>query len=589
MPSGRRTSLSTRDARTSPTKGSARAARATGARTGTANSSARAARAKGSARARIKGSARSDAASRDQRAAGTEDPAQIGPPRIGPPRIAPPRIAPPRIAPLYKRLPHGPHRLARNEVILNQRARIHGALVEAVARNGYEETSVKQVIGLAGVSRRSFYEQFANKQACFLVTFDLIARRELQQIRRAYLASDGTLEQRTLASFQRFAHTVAEDRNSAVLAVLEAQTAGVPGVLRLRKAIGACEHMLVQSFTPSFDATPLPIPVVRGIAGGLHGIASSFLRQQQQARRAPARGRARAAQQHAHAARDRAPATQQHAPATHQHAPAAQQHAPAAQRHACAGSDLAREMLTWTLLFQTPAAESMSEQMAARLTTRIREISSAYGHGLGGAEATSRDERTRLLQSILRLATREDYRVLSAPQIADEANVPIDAFCQLFADKDECYLDALDMIGDELLAIAADPDLVSGRWPHAVRRVLSELLRYLAEHPLQTRTLAQEAFFAGPQALERVLDLSHSIATLLTEGAPAPASGALTVDAIAGALWHTIRCQVAAGRIPLLAALCEHLTFIVLAPYIGADAAASFLSEEPAALAAVSS
>src|SRR5271170_7931966 len=78
-----------------------------------------------------------------------------------------------RTGPIYKRLPHGPHRLERNEVILHQRARIHGAMVEAIACNGYEGTSVKQVIGLAGVSRRSFYEQFANKEACFLATCDL--------------------------------------------------------------------------------------------------------------------------------------------------------------------------------------------------------------------------------------------------------------------------------------------------------------------------------------------------------------------------------------------------------------------------------
>ena len=50
-------------------------------------------------------------------------------------------------------------------------------MVEAVAADGYEATSVKQLIGLAGVSRRSFYEQFANKQECFLATFDLLAQR----------------------------------------------------------------------------------------------------------------------------------------------------------------------------------------------------------------------------------------------------------------------------------------------------------------------------------------------------------------------------------------------------------------------------
>jgi AcrR family transcriptional regulator len=435
------------------------------------------------------------------------------------------------VAPLYKRLPHGPHRLERSEVVLHQRARIHGAMVEAVARSGYDETSVKQIIGLAGVSRRSFYEQFANKQECFLATFDLIVRRELASVRRAYLAADGPLEERARAVFEAVAKVTREDRSAAVLVVLESQRAGLPGVLRLRRATGACEQMLACSFAELPGATPLPKPIIRAIAGGLHGAASSFLRQE-----------------------------------------------PAST------VDIAEELLRWTLLFQTPAVADMTERMAVGLTARLREISSTYGHGLGvSAEAVSRDERTRLLHAVLRLVTREDYRALSAPQIADEANVSVDAFCELFDDKDDCFLAAIDMAGDELLAIAADPDLVSDDWPRAVRRVIAELMGYLADHPLQTRTLAQEAFFAGSAPLERTVELSRSIATLLTEGAPDVAQGRFTADAVAGAIWHVVRCQVAAGRIQLLAALSDHLAYVVLAPFIGAEAAIEIVTEDRSA------
>ncbi len=432
------------------------------------------------------------------------------------------------IAPLYKRLPHGPHRLARDEVMLNQRARIHGAMVEAVARSGYEETSVKQVIGLAGVSRRSFYEQFANKQECFLATFDVIVRRGFQQVRRAYLATDGTLEERARASFERFAQATAEDRNASTLAVLEAQTAGVDGALRLCRAIGICEQMLAQGFAQAPGAAALPVPIVRGIAGGLHGIACASLRHQPNGVRL----------------------------------------------------DLVAEMLEWTMCFHAPTAERITARLTADLTLRIREIASIYGHGLNGAQAASHDERTRMLGAALRLATREAYHTLSAPQIADEANVSLEAFWEQFAGRDECYLAALDMVSDALLAIAADPELVSDAWPRAVRRVLAQLMRHLADHPLHTRTLVHEGFFAGADACERIAELAHSLATLLIEGAPAEASGRLTADAVAGAIWHTICCQVAAGRIPLLAALSDQLAYLVLAPHIGAGAAAELLLQE---------
>jgi AcrR family transcriptional regulator len=435
-----------------------------------------------------------------------------------------------RVTPLYKRLPHGPHRLERGEVILNQRARIHGAMVEAIARGGYEGTSVKQVIGLAGVSRRSFYEQYANKQECFLVTFDLIVRRELEHAKRAYVAAGGSLEDRASAAARQFAQTIESDRNAIILVALEAQRAEHVGALRLRKATSACEQLLARGFAESPDAVALPLPITRGIVGGLHGVLSAFLRQP--------------------------------------------------RADAAAHAKLARELVHWMMLFQTPAAQNMSERMATGVAARMREISSACGHRLGGADDASRDERTRLLQSMLRLVTHDDYRTLSAPQIADEANVSVDVFCEQFTDKQDCFLSALDMVGDDLLAIAADPDLVSSDWARAVRRVLAELMRYLAEHPLKARTIAQEAFFAGSEAVDRTIDLSHSIATLLTEGAPNEAHGRYTTDAVAGAIWHTIRCQVMGGRIELLPALADHLAYVVLAPYIGAEEAVEIVTEE---------
>ena len=437
-----------------------------------------------------------------------------------------------RVEPLYKRLPHGPHRLERNEVILHQRSRIFGAMIEVVGTDGYEATSVKQTIALAGVSRRSFYEMFANKEECFLAAFDLLARRDVKQITTAYAAADGSLEDRLRAGLRRFARMTVEDRKATVLVVLEAQRAGPIGVLRVRRALGACEQLLTRTFAETPGATPLPTPIVRGIVGGLHASASAYLRD----------------------------------PDT------------------LGELDIAEEMLRWTLLFQTPAAESMAESLAATATLRMREISAVHGPGLTGAEPTSHDERTRSMQAVLRLAAQEDYRELSGPQIADEANVPIEVFCELFSGKSACFLAALEMIGDELLGIAADPDLISEDWPGAVRRVLAELMGYLAAHPLHARTLTQEAFFAGSEALEHTIELSHSIATLLTEGAPVSAAQtSLTTEAIAGAIWHTIRCHVTGGRPQLLAAVSDQLAYIVLAPYLGADAAAEILAErEPA-------
>src|SRR3979490_221775 len=125
------------------------------------------------------------------------------------------------LAPLYRRLPPGPHRLERAEGLRHQRMRMHGAMVEAVAADGYQGTSVREVIALAGVSRRSFYEHFANKQECLLATFDVIACSAMRRAGEAYLASDGPFERRLRAALAEFAGAIARNRKAAELVIVQ--------------------------------------------------------------------------------------------------------------------------------------------------------------------------------------------------------------------------------------------------------------------------------------------------------------------------------------------------------------------------------
>jgi AcrR family transcriptional regulator len=432
-------------------------------------------------------------------------------------------------APLYQRLPHGPHRLAPEEVVRNQRTRMHGAMIEAVAINGYERTSVKQVVGLAGVSRRSFYEQFANKQECFLATYDVIARRGADRVSAAYRDARGDAEQRMQAGFGALGQAIADNWNSANLVIVEGPKAGAPAMLRLRRASASFEQMLASCFEHTSAPSPLPGPVIRGIAGGLHAALSNCLRE----------------------------GTAETAPA------------------------VTEEMFHWTLLFQTPAAKRLAERLAERARAALAQGRKAPSDARQQAATAARaSDRERLLEHALRLAVIEDYHELSAPQIADAAGVSIDAFFELFDGKQECFLAALDMLGDQLLALAADPDLRSADWPYAVRRTIGELMRYLAERPIYAQTIAGGSFSAGPQAIERNVRLAHGIAARLTEGAPEQARSKLVLQGVAGALSHTVRCQVASGQIQLLSVLSDYLTYIVLTPLLGAEEAASLVIEQ---------
>lgn len=69
-------------------------------------------------------------------------------------------------------LPRGRHAAPRPVVREAQRVRMLAAMVQAVADKGYARVAVADVIQRAGVSRKTFYEQFANKDECFLAAYD---------------------------------------------------------------------------------------------------------------------------------------------------------------------------------------------------------------------------------------------------------------------------------------------------------------------------------------------------------------------------------------------------------------------------------
>ena len=66
----------------------------------------------------------------------------------------------------------GPARLRPAEVASSQRLRMLRAMAETAAEKGYAKTVVADVITRAGVSRRTFYEHFRDKQDCFLAAYD---------------------------------------------------------------------------------------------------------------------------------------------------------------------------------------------------------------------------------------------------------------------------------------------------------------------------------------------------------------------------------------------------------------------------------
>jgi len=74
-------------------------------------------------------------------------------------------------------LPRGRHGLSRQFVFENQRERIIKATIQTVGEKGYAEATVADVIRLAELSRKTFYDHFKSKEDCFLAAYDTIVKR----------------------------------------------------------------------------------------------------------------------------------------------------------------------------------------------------------------------------------------------------------------------------------------------------------------------------------------------------------------------------------------------------------------------------
>jgi AcrR family transcriptional regulator len=87
-------------------------------------------------------------------------------------------------------LPRGRHRLTREVIAEHQRRRLIEGMARSVAVRGYASTSVERVIEEAGVSRATFYEHFANRQACLLATHEDTFARLMERISDACRPED---------------------------------------------------------------------------------------------------------------------------------------------------------------------------------------------------------------------------------------------------------------------------------------------------------------------------------------------------------------------------------------------------------------
>ena len=116
------------------------------------------------------------------------------------------------------------------------RDRITGGLAAAIAEKGYATVTIADVVRHARVSKRTFYEHFADKEACFLALYAETSDELLELIAEAAASADGTWDERLGAAARAYFERVAREPELIRATLLEIQAAG-PRARGLRREV----------------------------------------------------------------------------------------------------------------------------------------------------------------------------------------------------------------------------------------------------------------------------------------------------------------------------------------------------------------
>jgi AcrR family transcriptional regulator len=159
-------------------------------------------------------------------------------------------------------LPRGRGKLSRDEVASAHRDRLLRAMTAAVAELGYANVRIADVVDRARVSRQSFYEQFPDKEACFLAAhergIELILERLAQSAQDIRHLDPGA---QLRAGIRTYLSLAAAEPEFAHCMLIELPAIGTAG-LRARLAAHEQIALLLRGWHESARAAQSGLPEV---------------------------------------------------------------------------------------------------------------------------------------------------------------------------------------------------------------------------------------------------------------------------------------------------------------------------------------
>ncbi|HEX2161625.1 MAG TPA: TetR/AcrR family transcriptional regulator [Thermoleophilaceae bacterium] len=406
----------------------------------------------------------------------------------------------------------------RADVEANQRERLYGAMVTAVADHGYEATRVADVLEISGVSRNTFYRHFDNKLDCFLATMDAIAVGGGDAVVSAYRQHDGSWDERLAAALDVLVAGILAQPAASRLYYVESYAAGPRAIAKVEQMGEQLEQLARHALDASPEHRGLPRDLLRAILRGFRRVFQTRLR--------------------------------------------------SGREHEL--PEIAPQVLDWALGYTTPPEPLRQRSEPSRALFEPP------------AAADPADPRERILDAVVALMAERGYTGLTINDIAQRAGVSLTTFYDRFDGKDEAIVAALRHCGEQVLAAVRPAFQAAPDWPRGAAAAIDSFFAYLAiEQPfaqfggvdvhLSSRSIVavREEMLAGSQAF-------------LADGFRAhPETPAIAGEAIGAAIDALLFDQIANWGSDRLYELAPIATYLVLVPFVGVEQACAIANSGP--------
>jgi AcrR family transcriptional regulator len=160
-------------------------------------------------------------------------------------------------------------------VAMHKRRRITDAIAELSAERGYDGMSIADIVGRAGVSRKTMYDNFEGKEEAFLTALDTAITEALDRTKAACETAGDDWRQRIEAGLAGLLEEFAEHPAHARVCIVEALSATPASLARYEEALQQFAQLLRRRVP---RGTGLPATTEDTLVGGVAWILNRQIR-----------------------------------------------------------------------------------------------------------------------------------------------------------------------------------------------------------------------------------------------------------------------------------------------------------------------